>query len=316
MGVVRGLDSGSLDSVQTTCKGYEVQRTRADSIEFGLRLPARFSRVRNLGLPLAALLVLSSCQVGDELSADSTCLDFITASFEDQVDVVRTAGLEAGWQGAVQGRSESRVAQSCSSPDLDPGEVTLDRIFRVLSQMDGDPDPEVAAAQEEGILGTPTIEGSPLPPAEVFGGDVEALGLQAPMIVGADFAGNPTSIGDLGAPQLVIAISHWSPASDAMLAELATELRELVEDPSVVVTALVTQSDSSRPNWPQDEWFARSGFPGEVLVDDEDSVAHAALGVSALPTLVLIDETGVVTERMSGGIPSASQLEDLVRSLE
>ena len=218
------------------------------------------------------------------------------------------------WQGAVQGQSELRVVQSCSSPDRDPGEVNLDQIFRILAQVDGDPTPEASAAQKAGILGTPIIEGSPLPPLDEVDGVVEGLGLPAPRIVGADFSGDPTHIGDRGAPQLVLAISHWSPASDLALADLATELDDLAGEGSVTVTALVTQSDSSRPNWPPDEWLASVGFQGEVLVDDENASVLAALGGRSLPTWTLIDESGVVTERFSG-IPSGSQLEDLLRPL-
>ena len=257
------------------------------------------------------LLVAVSCQSEEQLSAESTCVDYLTAPYESQVEAVRELGPEAGWQGAVQGQSEFRVAQSCNSPARDPGAVTLAQIFRVLAQVDGDPDPEIVAAEEAGLFGSPNVDGTQLPQFDHEAESDGAVGLRAPDVEGTDFEGLSARFGDTGVRQLVLVTAPWSPVGEMALRELGSDFEVLADDDSISLVLVVTYMSDDRPNWPPDEWLDAVGFPGDVLVDDTSQSIASALGVSVLPFWVLIDETGTVLARSSGIMPS-EDLDDFI----
>ncbi len=149
------------------------------------------------------------------------------------------------------------------------------------------------------IAGSPQIEGDALPPIPE-GGEDPALGMSAPVIEGADFDGNPITVGD-GA-QVVSFVASWCPACDAELPEVVA-WQEAGGPPEGVDLVLVsTNMDDSRQNWPPQEWLANAGYTGEVLVDDVNSSSFQTYGLQATPSWVVISEEGEVVFRASGMI--------------
>ena len=87
---------------------------------------------------IALLLAASGCTGSEpELTTESTCLDFLAADRQDQVEAVRSLGSEAGWEGATRGDSLIRVIGSCNAPERDPGETTLGGLFNMYIRLDG-----------------------------------------------------------------------------------------------------------------------------------------------------------------------------------
>lgn len=87
---------------------------------------------------ITLLLATAGCAgSAPELTTASTCLDFLAADRQDQVEAIRTLGSQAGWEGATRGDSLMRVVGSCGSPERDPGQTTLGGLFNMYSRLDG-----------------------------------------------------------------------------------------------------------------------------------------------------------------------------------
>ena len=149
------------------------------------------------------------------------------------------------------------------------------------------------------VAGSPQIEGDALPPIPE-GAEDPAVGTPAPVIEGADFDGNPITVGD--SAQVVSFVASWCPACDAELPEVVA-WQEAGGPPEGVELVLVsTNMDDSRQNWPPQEWLANAGYTGEVLVDDVNSSAFQTYGLQATPSWVVINDDGEVVFRASGMI--------------
>lgn len=164
----------------------------------------------------------------------------------------------------------------------------------------GVPPPEVAA------------DATPVPPPPVSGAD-PAVGVAAPVVDGFTPDGEPLRIGDGDGPQLLAFMAHWCPhcQRDVPAAVDWVEAGGLPD--GVRLVAVSTLHDPARPNWPPDEWLAREGWPGPVLVDSTDAVAEA-YGLAGTPYWVLLDADGRVVARASGEL-GAEGLDALVAQL-
>jgi thiol-disulfide isomerase/thioredoxin len=170
------------------------------------------------------------------------------------------------------------------------------------------------AVSVEDIAGAPVVVGDDLPQHT---GDPAAdpqLGARTPVATGTDFDGNEVTIGETGTPQLVMFLTAWCPACQAELPEVVDWLDEGNLPEGVELTAVATLLDSTRPNWPPDEWFEREGYDGPLLVDDADSTVAQAYGLNATPYWVAIDAEGQVAARLSGMV-GMDQLTSLAEAL-
>lgn len=68
----------------------------------------------------------------------------------------------------------------------------------------------------------------------------------------------------------------------------------------VEVISVSTAANSSRDNYPPDEWLAREGWSPPVLVDDGEGTVAEAFGLSAFPFWVLVDGEGTVVAQVGG----------------
>jgi thiol-disulfide isomerase/thioredoxin len=158
------------------------------------------------------------------------------------------------------------------------------------------------------------IEGDELPLLDADSAVDPAVGEPAPIVGGEDFDGTPLRIGEPGRAQLITFVASWCPACQQELPELTSWLEEGNLPHDVELVAVATSHDSSRPNWPPQDWFEEERFPRPVLVDDAASSAARAYGLSGTPFWVAIDTDGEVVWRGAGMIPMA-QLDVLANEL-
>lgn len=69
--------------------------------------------------------------------------------------------------------------------------------------------------------------------------------------------------------------------------------------------AVLTSTDSSRPNHPPSAWLDEEAWEADRFYDDEASTAAAAYGVTSFPFTVILDADGNVAQRFTGGRPEA-----------
>lgn len=163
------------------------------------------------------------------------------------------------------------------------------------------------ATQEAGSV---TVTGEPLPSypqVESFAAPADqdpAVGLTPPLLEGQTFDGSDVTIdpGD-GTAKLVVFFAHWCPHCQRE----APELQNLFDDgkvpEGVEVYAVSTAAAADRPNYPPSDWLASVGWTPQVLLDNADSAAANAYGLTGFPYMVFIDADGKVVQRASGEVP-------------
>lgn len=157
------------------------------------------------------------------------------------------------------------------------------------------------------------ITGSTLPS---FGGDPlndPAVGLGAPGLAGADFAGQPVQIeaGD-GRPKVVVFLAHWCPHCQAEVPVLQEYEDSIGFPASFDLYSVATAYSSTQPNWPPSSWLEREGWTFPVIVDDAGSSAFTAYGRGSFPYYVFLRGDGTVAFRFSGELGS----EALIATME
>jgi cytochrome c biogenesis protein CcmG, thiol:disulfide interchange protein DsbE len=164
----------------------------------------------------------------------------------------------------------------------------------------------------EEIAGSPEIEGDGLPALNPDAGTDPAMGSPVPVVEGADFDGNPISIGD-GPAEIVVFMASWCPACQAELPELVSYLDEQGLPEGVELTVVATSLDANRPPWPPSGWLERGGYTGPVLVDDADGSVAQAYGLSATPFFVA-SQNGEVVIRVAGQMPMQN-VDEIARAI-
>ncbi|HKX76374.1 MAG TPA: TlpA disulfide reductase family protein [Acidimicrobiia bacterium] len=156
----------------------------------------------------------------------------------------------------------------------------------------------------------PSFEGDPL--------NDPALGLAAPSLAGADFAGQQVQIeaGD-GRPKVIVFLAHWCPHCQAEVPVLQ-EYEDSVGFPaSFDLYSVATAYSSTRPNWPPSSWLEREGWTFPLIVDDAGSSAFTVYGQGNFPYYVFLRGDGTVALRFSGELGAAAliaTMEDLTGS--
>jgi thiol-disulfide isomerase/thioredoxin len=147
----------------------------------------------------------------------------------------------------------------------------------------------------EEVEGAPQISGEALP---TFTGEGDpALGSQAPDVTGAGFDGTAATIGE--GDELVVFLASWCSFCREELPDLVEWLDAGNLPDGVTLTAVVTGLDPVAPNWPPQDWLAREGYTGAVLVDDADGSVATAYGMSGTPFWVALSD-GEVVARAAG----------------
>jgi len=161
---------------------------------------------------------------------------------------------------------------------------------------------ETAEGESVAIVETApvTVTGEPLPEYGDPAND-PAVGMMAPVLSGASFAGTPVTIGG-PSDQLtfVVFLAHWCPACNAEIPELV-DLAEAGDFPDGIdVVAVSTAAAEDRDNYPPSDWFAAEDWPFPVLADSPEVEALIAAGGNAFPFAMVLDTDGTVLVRKAG----------------
>jgi thiol-disulfide isomerase/thioredoxin len=175
-------------------------------------------------------------------------------------------------------------------------------VIGVLLALGGADDDGPGGTGDAPAFGPVAVEGTALPDLADTGTD-DAIGAQAPVIEGTDPEGSATTVGAAGdEPTLVAFVAHWCPHCQAEVPVLV-DLMESGDLDGVRTVAVLTGTKSSAPNYPPVAWLERERWAGDIVLDDEQSTAARAYGLTAYPFLVWLDADGTVVARTSGEIP-------------
>src|SRR5689334_19796914 len=131
-----------------------------------------------------------------------------------------------------------------------------------------------AAAPSAATSGVPVITGAQLPDFQNPNGD-PAVGLAAPEVAGADFAGKPVKIAHDGRAKAIMFIAHWCPHCQAEVPLVEAWVKAGGVPSGVDMLSVATSIDPTRPNYPPDAWLQREGWTVPVIADPTNSVASA-----------------------------------------
>ena len=160
---------------------------------------------------------------------------------------------------------------------------------------------QTATEQEAFLLPDVTVNGSILPPYSGTAQD-PGVGLAMPEIFSADFSGLPASIERDGIPKMILFLAHWCPACQREVPAVQAWIDQNGVPAGVDFVSVATSIDEIRPNYPPDAWLRREGWTQRVVVDSATSRIAAAYGLNAFPYYVLVDGSGTVVRRISGGV--------------
>jgi thiol-disulfide isomerase/thioredoxin len=129
-----------------------------------------------------------------------------------------------------------------------------------------------------------------------------AVGKPVPQLIGHDFDGTPVHIADDGKPKLLLFLAHWCPHCRAEV-PVVRDWLAAGNGANLDVYAISTNATADRPNWPPSKWLEDERWTTPVLVDDRESTAASAFGLTSFPYFVFVDSDGTVALRGSGEVP-------------
>jgi thiol-disulfide isomerase/thioredoxin len=178
------------------------------------------------------------------------------------------------------------------------GLVVVIAIVLGLVLAGGDTNDEATAGAVE--VGFAETIGGALPP---FTGEPDpAVGTTAPTIRSLSmWTGELVEIEmDQGEVNLIGFFAHWCPHCQAELPRVVDYFETAGVPEGVNVWAVSTSVDEGAPNYPPSAWFAREGWPFEVVVDRESNTLASDFGLSGFPFWVAVGPDGHVLERVQG----------------
>ena len=160
----------------------------------------------------------------------------------------------------------------------------------------------------EDLIGPVEVIGDALPPLVNEDQSADpAVGLPAPVLVGVGYDGRAVRIDATeSGPTMVVFLAHWCSHCNAEI-PVINELRNDGRIPdSVNVVAVSTAVTPGQPNFPPDEWLDKKDWTYPAIADgidmqSESFIGATAFGVSGFPFVTLIDASGDVAARWSGG---------------
>jgi thiol-disulfide isomerase/thioredoxin len=145
--------------------------------------------------------------------------------------------------------------------------------------------------------------GAALPRQPSTGTD-PAVGLTVPALSGPGPSGEEVSVDADGQPRLLVVMAHWCPHCQAALPRLVSLVDQDGYVDGVEVVVIASSTTSARSNYPPEAWLQREEWPGRAILDGENSSLATALGLTAFPTWIAVDEGGRVVARDIGEIDS------------
>ena len=194
-------------------------------------------------------------------------------------------------------RSQPSTARRSFIPFAIAGFVAVVILAAVVALLSSAP-PSGLAEPAPRVL---AVSGEPLPALPASGTD-PAVGRLVPSIGGMDLDGGRLQIGPHAGAQAIVVLAHWCPHCQAEVPVLTEWLASNQPPAGVRVVAVSTAIDPARPNYPPSAWLERERWVQPTLVDDADSSALDALGVTNFPAFVFVNADGTVASRTTGEI--------------
>ncbi len=149
--------------------------------------------------------------------------------------------------------------------------------------------------------GKVAVTGTGLAPKPESGAD-PAIGMTVPSIVGQQFNGQQLTIAPNGKPQIIMVVAHWCSHCQAEVPRLQKWLNASGMPVDVDLVTVATANDPAKGNFPAADWLRREEWSVPTIVDDKDTQAGSALGVSGFPYFIVTNGQGKVIYRTSGEI--------------
>jgi thiol-disulfide isomerase/thioredoxin len=140
-------------------------------------------------------------------------------------------------------------------------------------------------------------------PAYAAGPDDPAAGAEAPELSGVDPTGAAVDFTPGTNPTMLVFLAHWCSHCQAEVPRIV-EWLEANPDTSVDVIAVTSGTDETAPNFPPSDWLAGENWPAKIILDDADSTAGQAFGLTSFPFWVGIGADGTVVQRIGGELPA------------
>jgi thiol-disulfide isomerase/thioredoxin len=165
----------------------------------------------------------------------------------------------------------------------------------------GGPSPSGGTVVPSGDLdyGTVDVAGTPLPEMRTGSSDA-AVGERIPTVTGEQFDGAGITIAPGGKPKVVMFVAHWCPHCQAEVPRIQDWLDQNGMPNDVDLYTVATGTSSSRPNYPPGDWLREQGWSVPTTLDDEESTAAQAFGLTSYPFFVVVDGSGNAVFRTSG----------------
>lgn len=156
-----------------------------------------------------------------------------------------------------------------------------------------------------------TITGDSLTPFDATLSPDPAVGLDAPVLSGLNFSGEPIVADPADGPYMLVFLAHWCPHCNAEVPRLNDWKNSGAVPPELNVIGVATAVSSASENFPPAVWFSNKGWQWPVIVDEangdggEAGKAAQAFGASGWPYFVIVGADGKVKARVSGQIEVA-----------
>lgn len=138
------------------------------------------------------------------------------------------------------------------------------------------------------------------PGAQGVVADDAAVGMPAPEIRGTNYDGEPVELLNDGTPKIVVFLAHWCGFCQAEVPQLVQRLGSGNVDNGVEFYFVATASNRTRDNWSPAAWLDREGLAGPIIMDDVDTSAFDAYGLTAFPSWAMIGPDGTIVARATG----------------
>jgi hypothetical protein len=136
---------------------------------------------------------------------------------------------------------------------------------------------------------------------EIAGAGIsDETGVVLPVVTGCDSVGQPLTVPVPGAATIVWMAAAWDPHSEIQ----AGAVRQWLDQSGSAAVPILIVSDLARAEEGLPPWAAEA-FPGMRTLVVEDTEVADSFGTVAYPEWLLVDERGVLTERVKGRLELA-----------
>ncbi len=148
------------------------------------------------------------------------------------------------------------------------------------------------------------VGGTALTPVPDSGAD-PMVGTVVPSVTGQQFDGKQLTIAPNGKPQIIMVVAHWCSHCQAEVPRIQKWLDKDGMPADVDLVTVATSNDPAKGNFPAADWLRREKWSVPTIVDDKQSQAGSAYGVSGFPYFIVTNAQGKVVFRTSGEITEA-----------